>query len=382
SFIKCILAYNAECSVTGQGGIFGHVSAYYGCVEAQGRGTLHCHMLVWLHGALNPDQIKARISGVDGAAFKERLIQFLEDTISSSTPSDPDPDFRVQSCSFHPCSVRGISHSYPNVLKEKALAKDRYNLIKSCQTHKHSPTCYKYWKGPPEPRECRFDLDQTNVNAESYFDTETGDLHLRKLDGLINNFNLTISEALRCNTDVKFVASGPCAKAVMYYVTDYITKSQLKAHVAYAALESALQRLGPFDEGEDDVSIRGKRLLQRCSYALMNQQELSAQQVASYVLDFGDHYTSHSYAKLFWLSFENHINTQSPSPECYVTHKPLSANGDPTDTIPTTTSCTSDEEVAMAPDFLVANDTDVALSISSSQEMRKLGSQVEDYIFR
>ncbi|KAJ3724890.1 hypothetical protein C8R42DRAFT_567393, partial [Lentinula raphanica] len=71
-------------------------------------------------------------------------------------------------------------------------------------------------------------------------DEETGELHLRNLDGMINNFNETITEAVRCNTDVKFVGSGPCAKAVMYYVTDYITKTQLKAHVAYAALETAV----------------------------------------------------------------------------------------------------------------------------------------------
>lgn len=31
------------------------VKAYYGCVEAQGGGTLHCHMLVWVEGGLNPD---------------------------------------------------------------------------------------------------------------------------------------------------------------------------------------------------------------------------------------------------------------------------------------------------------------------------------------
>ena len=35
-----------------EGGILGLVKAYYGCVEAQGRGTLHCHMMIWLEGGL------------------------------------------------------------------------------------------------------------------------------------------------------------------------------------------------------------------------------------------------------------------------------------------------------------------------------------------
>ena len=40
-----------------EGGLFGHCSAYYAMVEAQGRGTLHCHMLVWLEENPSPQQL-------------------------------------------------------------------------------------------------------------------------------------------------------------------------------------------------------------------------------------------------------------------------------------------------------------------------------------
>ncbi|KAJ3766705.1 hypothetical protein FB446DRAFT_767331 [Lentinula raphanica] len=336
AFIKTILGYDAHSSAIGKGGIFGHVSAYYGCVEAQGCGTLH-------------------FAGVDGGAFEQCLIQYLDDTISSAVLPDPDPQFHVQ-------SFRGLTSDMPDNAKGKARSKDIHNLIQACQTHKHSPTCYKYWKGPPEPHQCQFDLDQCNVNSLTYFDHDTGELYFWKLDGLINNFNVTITEAVRCNTDVKFVGSGPCAKAVMYYITDYITKSQFKAHVAYAALESALLRLGPYLNEDDDITVHAKRLLQRCSYAMINQQELSAQQVASYLLDHGDHYTSHTYAKLFWPLFENYINAQKPSPECYHVQ--------------------SNVDVSNAGEGISANDSDVVLTITLKQEMRKLPSQVDDYIHR
>ncbi|KJA28681.1 hypothetical protein HYPSUDRAFT_128517, partial [Hypholoma sublateritium FD-334 SS-4] len=56
-FCELILGYCAENEVN-EGGVLGHVSAYYGCVEAQGRGSLHCHMLVWISGALNCDEIR------------------------------------------------------------------------------------------------------------------------------------------------------------------------------------------------------------------------------------------------------------------------------------------------------------------------------------
>ena len=45
AFTEHILGYKKE-----KGGVFGHVSAYYGMIEEQGTGTLHNHMRVWLHG--------------------------------------------------------------------------------------------------------------------------------------------------------------------------------------------------------------------------------------------------------------------------------------------------------------------------------------------
>lgn len=113
-------------------------------------------------------------------------------------------------------------------------------------------------KGPGYEKECRFDLDESNVRPISQFDPGTGEFELRCLDGLVNNFNTTMLEAIRCNMDIKFVSSGPAAKAVMYYITDYITKSQLQAHVAYAALELAVTKLGEYDPEEDDFAMRAR----------------------------------------------------------------------------------------------------------------------------
>ncbi|KAJ6595421.1 hypothetical protein B0H10DRAFT_1673426, partial [Mycena sp. CBHHK59/15] len=66
-----------------------------------------------------------------------------------------------------------------------------------------------------------------------------------------------------------------------YYITDYITKSQLKTHVAFAMLELAVKKLGNYNPLEDDLMMRAKKMLQKCAYAMISQQELSAQQVAS-----------------------------------------------------------------------------------------------------
>lgn len=182
-----------------------------------------------------------------------------------------------------------------------------HRLVEQCQCHKHSKTCYKYWKGFPEPKECRFDLDEKNVCPHSSFDAESGEICLRCLDGLVNNFNATMLEAIRCNMDIKFIGSGPAAKAILYYITDYITKSQLKTHIVYAALELAVKKLGEYNFNEDILMTRAKRLLQKCAHAMISHQELSGQQVSSFILDLEDHFTSHEFQPIYWTSLEKFI---------------------------------------------------------------------------
>ncbi|KAJ7846949.1 hypothetical protein B0H14DRAFT_2308849, partial [Mycena olivaceomarginata] len=180
------------------------------------------------------------------------------------------------------------------------------------QSHEHSKTCFKYWRGSPEPKTRRFDLHEDSFRAESSFDPETGEISLRCLDGLVNNFNETIIEAIRCNMDIKFIGSGASAKGILYYITDYITKSQLKTHVAFSMLELAVKKLGEMNPFESDQTVRAKKMLQKCAHAMISQQELSAQQVASYLMDFEDHFTSHSYRNLCWTAFEAFINKELP----------------------------------------------------------------------
>jgi hypothetical protein len=50
-------------------------------------------------------------------------------------------------------------------------------------------------------------------------------------------------ELIHCNMDIQFLGSGPSTKAIIYYITDYIMKAQLKTHIAYAALALAVQKL-------------------------------------------------------------------------------------------------------------------------------------------
>lgn len=302
AFIQSILGFGCKDSeIARLGGVLGKVKAYYGCVEAQGRGSLHCHMLVWIDGALNPNEIRDKIKSDPHGSFAQDLVRMLDDNISTCVP------FKVEGTALedpphHPCAIRGISTDDPEY--DHKRKGDLYHLIKKCQSHSHRAVCWKYCK-KGEPKTCRFDLGENGLRPLTTVDPVTGEIQLRCLEGLINNFNETIIEAIRCNMDIKFIGSGKSAKAVLYYITDYITKTQLKAHVAFAALELAVKRLGqPSLIVEDDVTVQAKRLLQKCAYAMISHQELSGQQVASYIMGYEDRFTSHKYRCLWWMSFE------------------------------------------------------------------------------
>ena len=233
TFIKTVLGVKGD-SFNEVSGILGTVKAHYGSVEAQGRRSLHCHMLVWMEGALNPNEIRNKV--MSDPEWGKDLLNYLDDTITNVVPEDPIPNMPALSDEKDSCALRGVDLNMENNSDRLALRmKDVSRLAERVQRYRHPHTCYKYYK-PGEERTCWSDLKEENFCAESSIDSETGQISLQCLDVFVNNFNMTILEAVRCNMDIQFIGSGESAKAMICYITDYITKSQLKAHVAYAAL--------------------------------------------------------------------------------------------------------------------------------------------------
>ena len=62
-------------------------------------------MMIWLEGGLNPNEIKERAIDKGDLEFKNRLIQFLDDSISNFIPDDPDVNISIPSSRHHPYSV-------------------------------------------------------------------------------------------------------------------------------------------------------------------------------------------------------------------------------------------------------------------------------------
>ncbi len=66
--------------VSRKDGIFGLVNAYIGAVEAQGRGTLHLHILLWLKGAPSS---KTMTQALLSEAFREKMKEFIRANITA-----------------------------------------------------------------------------------------------------------------------------------------------------------------------------------------------------------------------------------------------------------------------------------------------------------
>ena len=65
----------------------------------------------------------------------------------------------------------------------------------------------------------------------------------------LNTFTPVVTYLFRCNTDVTSLSSGTAIKAVVIYVSDYITKSSLKTHVIFDSIKSVFHKNSEFIGG-------------------------------------------------------------------------------------------------------------------------------------
>lgn len=196
--------------------------------------------------------------------------------------------------------------SMPNFAKD--FKKDVVQLVNNNNIHNHTITCYKYSKKPDNPV-CRMRMPRRIENVSS-INIESGEIKLKRLHETINNFNEYIISACRSNMDIKYIFSGSDAKALVYYITDYVTKSSLSFHDTFSLVLKAVQSLEKHKLVTDaaiNAEEKSRRLVLRCYNTLASQQELSGVQVASYLMGWPDHYTTHEFVNLFLIGIECYL---------------------------------------------------------------------------
>ncbi len=189
---------------------------------------------------------------------------------------------------------------------------DVVQLVEASNVHKHSDTCYKYCNtNRGDKKLCRMRMPRKLVPV-STIDPETGHISMRRSDPSINNFNEYVIAACRSNMDIKFIWSGSDAKALVYYITDYVTKTSLSFHDTFALVQKSITSLNnsSYQTDTETAIEKSRKLVLRCYNSLASQQELSGVQVASYLMDWDDHYTTHKFQGLYLIQTELHLQAQ------------------------------------------------------------------------
>ncbi|KIO08029.1 hypothetical protein M404DRAFT_135106, partial [Pisolithus tinctorius Marx 270] len=300
-FIDIVVKYNNGC------GLFGKCSGYYGTVEAQGRGTLHCHMLLWIEGHPNPECLQSMMMEDDN--FESLLFQWLEDVIHCELlGTSVESVGAIDVSPSRPARPEGVPDPHlqlpPQIdeVGEGAFEEAFYDFVGwlavECNWHEHTLMCFKNLRPGEEPwdENCRMRIDGS-IHMASYLDPEMQSILLQRHHPWVNNYNDIVMFLLQCNMDIKFIGSGAAAKALTYYISDYITKNDLQVHVGLQAIRAAIDshRKHFIDDVEASSSVREQNLLTKAVNAMMGRREVSHQQVMSYLIGGGDYYTSHEF---------------------------------------------------------------------------------------
>ena len=113
--------------------------------------------------------------------------------------------------------------------------------------------------------------------------------------------------SLRCNTDVTSLLSGTSIKAVISYVTDYVTKPTLKTHQIFSSAYDVYEKNSEMIGGDKNTEDTARKLLLKIANSLTSKMEIGSPLACLYLLDNPDHYTSHEFAVCWWRNYVSEI---------------------------------------------------------------------------
>ena len=357
-FIKHVLGINNDTP-----GLYGETSAYYGTVEQQGRLTLHLHLLLWIKNAMSPQEIRNRLMDND-STFQQELIAYLESVHTGDfiTGTMQDIKERVPYMRENDTGIHSIMNKKDLTIKKNALYKDptltmpepaplscgscirqevscdlcitndqwweKFNLtvddiilrsnVHRCTTNTNinstenqNPSKYALNKKIPKgPKGC---LDRygnckarfpRKIYEETFVDINDGHIFLKKMESMLNTFSPVLSYLTRSNTDVTSLLSGTSIKAIISYISDYLSKPALKTYQIFSSMYDV------FENTEKETNIKEdntRRILLKIVNSLSSKMEIGSPMASMYLLGNPDHYTNHKFVPFWWKNYVNDI---------------------------------------------------------------------------
>ena len=126
---------------------------------------------------------------------------------------------------------------------------------------------------------------------------------MKKIEPWLNTFTPLVTYLFCCNTDVTSLLSGTAIKAVVLYVSDYITKTTLKTHTIFDSIRSVFHKNGEMIGGTLPMQEKAHRIMTKIVNLLSAKAEMGSPMICMYLLENPDHYTSHTFVPFYWQSF-------------------------------------------------------------------------------
>ena len=233
---------------------------------------------------------------------------------------------------------------------------------------------------------CRFNYPRPIVRVTGF---KNGVIQLRRLDTNCNNYNRALLSVLRSNMDVKFITNGQDARATIFYITDYVTKSELSVYECITMVKLAVEKIerNEYPRTDDPTMTEGEnRARQRiftCLNVLDSNVERSGQWVATVLLGLPLEYSSHPFQNFSSRSFVNYVD-RSIQEEPEEESDPTSDN-DPSDTEGDSNTTDVINNNRTDPSDEISDDDDgdqFTISLHSSNGEAVLTNQRIDYLGR
>ena len=244
----------------------------------------------------------------EGEAYLEALTRFTESIVSESYHrhgrSGP-LDFPEEWKSGRPTYYNDSDLDPELQVQAKNLDLDR--LTRSFQSHNCNACCFK-----TGTKYCRFHYPKAIILATGFKD---GILYGQRLDTNCNNHNKAMLSVLRSNQDIKWLSTGVDAKATIFYITDYVTKSELSHIQTVTLLKIALDKIDEDKYGKGTPQAAGlndaENIARQRLFTFLNTMdtdvERSGQWCTLVLLGLPLEYKSHAFRHFNTMSFCRHV---------------------------------------------------------------------------
>ncbi|KAF8837500.1 hypothetical protein BDN67DRAFT_909119 [Paxillus ammoniavirescens] len=249
-------------------------------------------MLLWIASALSPLEIREHILNPT-LPFQTEMVQYLESSHIGEFLTGSLDDVRILINKFK------IDETYVRPTETMAEPPPLFCNKHSKGTNENCLLCntwiewFARFKSTVDDLLFRCSIhhcSRTRFPRETYpstfVDTHTGALLMKKGEPIINIVTDIITYIFHCNTDVTSLLSGTAIKAVVAYVTDYITKSSLCTYTIFDTVRSVIDQNSELLGGNAECQEKTRKIMTQIVNSLTAKQGIGAPMACLYLLGF------------------------------------------------------------------------------------------------